>query len=604
LAFEGEIMSALDVAEDYELQVADLAPEVRAEILRFVKEIENLDRGLADPDDFKRFRLENGVYGIRGAPDRHMIRIKVRFGEISPDQLDTIASIADDFTPLRQVHLTTRQDVQLHNVRRSDLPAALIAMARAGMTTREACGNTVRNVTACPFAGVSPTEVFDVTPYADAVSMYFLRNPLNQSLPRKLKFAFEGCAEDHARTPIHDIGAVAAVRENNGRLERGFRIYVAGGLGAQPVSAQLLEEFTPADLLIPTCEAIVRTFDRNGERRPEHLYRMRARLKFLAREWGIEKLRAAILLERRAILATRSGLVDFHIEPVEERAPDFEVFGTPLGWSPSLHYKHWERTNVVAQRQPGYSTVLVRCPLGDMTSTDLRAVAGVARRWCAGRIRTTISQNLVLRWVPNEALPWVYRDLAEAGLAHSDAHSIADITRCPGADTCQLALTHSRGLAEALGGVLETDFSAVPEIQNLSMKISGCMNSCGQHHIADIGFYGASSEGEGVALPQYIVMVGGHTEEGKAHFGKPVARVPARRAPEAARRLLSLFQNEHVGDESFSEFINRTSVTRARSLLSDLTVVPTIEQQPEIYRDLGAEDQVFTAEVGAGECAS
>jgi sulfite reductase beta subunit-like hemoprotein len=217
-------MSAIDQAEDLRLQVADLAPEVRAEILRFAEEIERLDSGMADPDDFKRFRLENGVYGIRGAPDRHMIRVKIRFGEITPDQLDTTAALADEFTPTRSVHLTTRQDIQLHNVRRGDLPAALVALARSGMTTREACGNTVRNVTACPFAGVSPTEVFDVTPYADAVSMYFLRNPLNQSLPRKLKFAFEGCSEDHARTPIHDIGAVAAVREVNGQIERGFRI--------------------------------------------------------------------------------------------------------------------------------------------------------------------------------------------------------------------------------------------------------------------------------------------------------------------------------------------------------------------------------------------
>ena len=597
-------MSAIRQAEDLELQVADLAPEVRAEILRFADEIERLDSGLADPDDFKRFRLENGVYGIRGAPDRHMIRVKIRFGEITPDQLETTADIADEFTPTRSVHLTTRQDIQLHNVRRGDLPAALVMLARSGMTTREACGNTVRNVTACPFAGVSPTEAFDVTPYADAVSMYFLRNPLNQSLPRKLKFAFEGCVEDHARTPIHDIGAVAALREENGRVERGFRIYVAGGLGAQPVSASLLEEFTPADLLIPTCEAIVRTFDRNGERRPEHIYRMRARLKFLAREWGIDKLRAAVLTERRAIMATRSGLVDFHIDPVEERAPDVDVHGAPRDWSPSLHYQEWKRTNVLKQRQRGYSMVVVRCPLGDLTSTELRAVAGVARRWCAGRIRTAITQNLVLRWVPDEALPWVYRDLAEGGLAHVDAHNLADITRCPGADTCQLALTHSRGLAEALGGVIENQFSTIPEVQNLSMKISGCMNSCGQHHIADIGFYGASTEGEGVAMPQYIVMIGGRTEEGKAHFAKPVARVPARRAPEAARRLLDLYRTERTEEESFGGFISRVSVKRVRTMLDDLTAIASIEEQPELYRDLGAEDQVFTGEVGAGECAS
>ena len=596
-------MSAISQAEDLESQLASLSPEAQAEILRFEDEIEALDSGNADPDDFKRFRLENGVYGIRGSSDRHMIRIKVRFGEITPDQLDAIASLADELTPTRSVHITTRQDIQLHNVRRSDLPRALAAIAQSGLTTREACGNTVRNVTACHYAGVSPTEAFDVTPYADAVSKYFLRNPLNQSLPRKLKFAFEGCAEDHARTPIHDIGAVAVVREKDGKIERGFRVYIAGGLGAQPVSASLLEEFTPAALLIPTCEAIVRVFDRNGERRGEHLYRMRARLKFLAREWGIERLKSAIVSERRVILATRSGLSGFHIEPLEETAPVVDVPGSPRGWAPSAHYEQWKRTNVLPQRQEGYSTVVVRCPLGDLMSSELRALAGIARRWCAGRIRTAISQNLILRWAPDEALPWVYRDLLEARMAHTNAHGTADITRCPGADTCQLALTHSRGLADALGGVTG-EFDSIPELQNLSMKISGCMNSCGHHHIADIGFYGASSEGEGAALPQYIVLVGGRTEEGKAHFAKPVARVPARRAPEAARRLLTTYQRERLDDETFSAFINRVNTRNIRALLNDLTVVPGIEEQPDLYRDLGAEDEVFVAEVGAGECAS
>jgi sulfite reductase beta subunit-like hemoprotein len=594
-------MNTTNATLDAGLGLDGLAPEVQAEILRFVTEIDALESGLADPDDFKRFRLENGVYGIRGAPDLHMVRIKVRFGQITPDQLETVADLADRLTPTGVAHLTTRQDIQLHNVKRRDLPELLVGLARVGLTTREACGNTVRNVTACPYAGVSPSETFDVTPYADAVSKYFLRNPINQSLPRKFKIAFEGCLEDHARTPIHDIGAVAASRGS----ERGFRLYLAGGLGAQPASAQLLEEFTPADLLIPTCEAVIRVFDRYGERRSEHLYRMRARMKFLAREWGFDKLRAAILSERRVILATRSGLADFHVEPEEEMPPEApNPHGVPRDFTPNYHYQRWRGTNVLEQRQAGYSVVLVRCPLGDLSSGALRAAAAVARRWCDGRVRIAISQNLVFRWVPDAALPWVYRELAEAGLAHTDAHSLADITRCPGADTCQLALTHSRGLAEALGNVLADEFEGARDLHHLTMKISGCMNSCGQHHIADIGFYGASSDGEGTPLPQYVVLVGGRTREGRAEFGKAIGRVPARRAPEAARRLLSLYQRERQGSEPFADFISRTGLSHLRSQLADLTVIPPFDQQPEMYRDLGAEDEVFTAEVGVGECAS
>jgi sulfite reductase beta subunit-like hemoprotein len=591
--------------EDLWQMIEGLPIEAQNEIRRFADEIERLEQGQLDPDDFKRFRLENGVYGIRGNPDLHMVRVKVRFGQVTPDQLDALAEIADRFTPNRKAHITTRQDFQFHYVKRRDVPVVLARIVSSGLTTREACGNTVRNVTACPLAGISPTERFDVTPYADAVSKYFLRNPINQNLPRKFKIAFEGCHQDHVRTPIHDIGAVAATSEKQGRVEPGFRLYIAGGLGAQPTSAQLLEEFTPADLLIPTCEAIIRVFDRHGNRRPEHAQRMRARMKFLAREWGIEKLRTTILNERRFILATRSGLAQCHIEAVEEIAPEISIpRSLPLGWSSAPEYERWRSTNVLDQKQAGYHAVLVRCGLGDITSDGLRAVARVARRWCGGRVRTTITQNLMLRWVPQAALPWVYCDLAEAGLAEADAHRIADITRCPGADTCQLALTHSRGLAEAIGAVIADEFNRFPELANLSIKISGCMNSCGQHHIADIGFYGASSEVEGRLMPQYIVLVGGRTQEGRAEFGKPVAKVPANRAPEVARRLLNFYRQQCQDAEPFGQFVERIGLKQIRDMLAPLAQVLPFESAPELYRDLGDDCEVFTAELGPGECAA
>jgi len=452
---------------------------------------------------------------------------------------------------------------------------------------------------------VSPTEAFDVTPYADAVSQYFLRNPINQNMPRKFKIAFEGCVEDHARTPIHDIGAVAAVREKDGKVERGFRIYIAGGLGAQPRAAELLEEFTPADQLIPTCESIIRIFDRHGERRSDHLHRMRARMKFLARELGMDKLRSAILNERKLVECTRSGLAPYHIEPVEEEAPNVRVpEGRPLSLSGMFDFEKWAQSNVTPQKQSGYFSVVIRCPMGDLSSDELRAVARLARRWCEGRVRATITQNMILRWVPQAALPWLFRDLSEAGLAHTDADRIYDITRCPGADTCQLALTHSRGLAEAITSLLEDRFADVPEVQDISIKISGCMNSCGHHHIGDIGFYGASSEVETTPIPQYVMLIGGRTAEGFAEFGKPVARMPARRAPEALERVLNVYREERHPAESFRDFIDRVGLPHLRSALGHFAATVPIDVDPGLYRDLGAESKVFTAEVGLGECAS
>lgn len=586
-------------------RVPQLSPEEQAEIDRFIVEIARIEAGEADPDDFKKFRLQNGVYGIRGSQDLHMIRVKIRFGALTPDQLHTLADIAEEFTPLKVCHITTRQDVQFHNIRRRDVPEVLLRIARSGLTTREACGNTVRNVTACPYAGVAPDEAFDVTPYADALSLHLLRNPINQNLPRKFKIAFEGCPTDHARTPIHDLGCVATVREHDGNIERGFRIYVGGGLGAQPRSAELLEAFTPVDMLIPTAEAVIRVFDRHGERRPEHTHRMRARLKFLIKAWGFEKLRREILIERRALLATHSGLSSYHVEPVEETPPKV-LFRASI--SPRLYdnavYQRWRETNTFEQKQEGWNSVTVRCPLGDISTDKLRHVAEIARHYCGGRIRTTISQNLLLRWAPKRALPLVYQELAAAGLAFTDANKIADITRCPGADTCQLAITHSRGLAEGLGGLFTNGLASAAELQNLSIKISGCMNSCGQHHIADLGFYGASRNADGREVPEYIMLVGGRTADGGAKFGRPVAHIPAKRVPEATRKLLVYYRTNRREEESFSDFVDRIEPTRIKQLLEVYTRSPSYSAEPELFADLGDERDEFKVAVGQGECAS
>ena len=564
------------------------------ELQRFETEIAALERGELDPDDFKRFRLENGVYGIRGTTDMHMVRIKIRFGALTADQLDAVADAAERYTPLKMGHVTTRQAIQLYNVKRRDVPAALRLIAESGLTTREASGNTVRNVTCCPWAGVAADESFDVAPYADAVSRYFLRNPLNQNLPRKFKIAFEGCPTDHARLGIHDIGAQAKLRDG----KRGFQLYVGGGLGPTPMSAQLLEDWTPEDLLIPSIEATIRLFDRHGNRKD----RARARLKFVLKDWGIEEFRKQWRLERSVVIGTRSGLADWSIPQEAETAPPAPQ-EKPSHAPTTPHYARWRKTNCVAQKQKGFFAVTVRCPLGDVTCTQMRHVAAVARRYCGGRLRTAITQNLLLHWVPEAYLPNVYAELARQNLAQCEAGHLADITRCPGADTCQIAITHSRGLAEAIGELFNNGLAHDPVLENLSIKISGCSNSCGQHHIADIGFFGSAKNVDGHQVAHYRMLLGGGTRAGEAFFGTQVATLPAKRIPDAVKKLLLHYRDHRGSDESFRDFVQRIGVPNVKQLLNEFTTLPPYSKRPDLYGDLGFEGE-FKVEIGKGECAA
>lgn len=577
-----------------------LSREEENEYKHFEDNIDKLEAGALDSDDFRRFRLENGVYGIRNTTDEHMIRVKIKWGNLSADQLDALADVAESYADPKAAHVTTRQAIQMHHVKRRDVPKFLRQMAEAGLTTREACGNTVRNVTACHFAGVSPEEAFDVRPYAEAVTRYFLRNPICQNMPRKFKITFEGCPTDHARVGIHDIGAVAKLRTINGKEVRGFQIYVGGGLGATPHAAQLIEDFTPEDLLIPTIEAAVRIFDRHGNRKDK----ARARLKFVLKDWGIEKMREALLEERKIAILTRSGrTVDFKIDlkGYDEQGPKVDLPAT-IAEPNDANYSRWKVTNVKAQKQAGYKTVLIRCPLGDIYVPQMRALSDIARRFCGGRLRTAITQNLVLQWVPEKALPLLYAELLKAGLAEVNAERVADVTRCPGADTCQIAITHSKGLASALTPIFTKDMATAEELQDIKIKISGCFNSCGQHHIADIGFYGSSKVIDGHEIPHYVMLLGGYTAEGVAKFGKPTVQLPARRAPEAARKLLNFYRESRQGNEIFRAFVERVGSAKIKELLAEFTTVDATD--PKRYEDLGAEGQAFKMEMGKGECAA
>ncbi len=566
---------------------------VEAEIRHLETQIERLERKELDPELFKKLRLQYGIYSIRRAPSSYMVRVKVRLGLISPEQLEALAAICEEFTPSRSGHLTTRQDVQLYGIERPLLPTLLRQLALVGLTTREASGNVVRNVTLCPFAGVSPDEPFDITPYALAVSDYLLRNPLTQILPRKVKIAFEGCPVDHARTPIHDLGVVAAPQGN----QPGFRLYAGGGLGPVPRVAQLLEPWTSWEWLLPSLEAILRVFDRFGERRN----RARARLKFLVEQLGWEEFRKRVLEERQIVWATQSGYsLTVTPQPLDEPSPTENASAPTAPSERHATFERWAGTNVIPQKQQDLYSVLIRVPLGDVTALQLHGLATLVRRY-AGGARFTNEQNMLLRSVHKDTLGLVHAELERLGLAEAGAGRMVDITRCPGADTCLSAVTHPRGLALALEQLFHNGLSPCADAK-LSIKISGCPNSCGHHPIADLGFFGMSVKVGVQHLPCYQILVGGRTAEGQATFGKRLLRVPARRAPEAVKRLLKLYQEQQQPDESFTAFVDRVGLETLEGALADLADLTNTAAQPELFIDFG-ETEPFVLEAGKGECA-
>ncbi len=576
---------------------SQLLPEEEAEIQRFKVEIDKLEKGALDPDDFRKFRLNNGIYGIRGAENRHMIRIKIRWGNLNALQLERIADVTEQYAPNKLAHVTTRQAIQLHEILRTDVPAILRKLMEVGLTSREACGNTVRNVTCSHYAGISPNEAFDVIPYADLLSLYFLRNPICQNLPRKFKIAFESAAnEDWAKIGIHDIGFVAQMKDG----VKGFKVFVGGGLGATPFPAQVLEDFIPVDLMLPTTEAVIRLWDRNGERKDKN----RARIKYLVAKWGIETFRQEFLIERKQLIMTGSGREAFwKLNPEEYKAPKVSAPTEAPAVLPG--FDDWKKTNTFEQKQKGYFAVNVRCPLGDINPAQMRSLAKIARAFCGGRLRTTISQNLLLHWVPEKSLKALYAQLQPLGLALKGAETVTDITRCPGADTCQIAITHSKGLAYEVGKIFENGYGSDPTFKDITIKISGCTNSCGQHHIANIGYHGASKTVDAKNVPHYQLMIGGYTAaDGKAVFGKRIAQIPAKRTPEATKAILDAFKKEKGASESFLQWAERVGAQKFKDLVAPFTTIPAYDQDPKMYEDLGDPGKPFQLQMGKGECAA
>ncbi|HEX9843971.1 MAG TPA: nitrite/sulfite reductase, partial [bacterium] len=533
-----------------------LPPDLAEEIDVFETELALRRQDKLEERVFSETRLRRGVYGQRydngqrhdgvrvqtlaypaGAASKGpntlwdapgMQRIKVPFGGLDAAQLETLAELAEEYSD-GIAHVTTRQDFQLHFVHVENTPALMRRLATVGITTREACGNSVRNVTACPYAGVCADEPFDVSPYARALSRFLLGHPDCQEFGRKFKPAFSGCAQ-HAcgLTAMHDLGAVAVTRGENGTPVRGFALSVGGGLGAVPHPAKLLEPFLPPEELLPTAQAIARVFARLGEKKN----RNRARLKFLVDDLGIDAFRR-LVREERAVLPHDPRWVDLVRAAEGERESPLRPPGeVPAQAAADPAFTRWLASNVRPQAQAGYAVATVTLPLGDITAGQLRALADVARRYTHETVRTTVEQNIVLRWVSRADLPALHAELRAAGLGQPGAGGIVDVVACPGTDTCKLGISASRGLAAELRKRLEESaFRMDAVVRDLHIKVSGCFNSCGQHHIADLGFYGVSRKLGGRAVPHFQVILGGEWTRNAGTFGLPILAIPSKRIP-------------------------------------------------------------------------
>ena len=563
--------------------------------------------GEIEEDAFRIFRLNNGIYGQRQGGHNQMVRIKIPWGGLLPDQLDLMADIADRYSR-GWGHITTRQNVQFHFVQLEKVPELMRLMGTVGLTSREACGDTVRNVQGCHLAGACPYEAIDITPWAEATYQHFVRNPIAQRLPRKFKINFSGCATDCGQAMFNDVGVIGASRTlDDGSVERGFRVFVAGGLGANPHPALALEEFTSREDLMPTIEAVLRVFNNHGNRDNK----LRARMKWLVDTMGWEEVQARVIKERRLLLGSSSwpGGIPDEVEKVGDAAAGVAegAVPTPLGHGTPVQitrrtngYESWDDTNVVRGSAKGTVSAIAYARLGDITSDQFRALAGIQRE-LGLEVRLTNRQNVALRGLTEEQLPALYERLEGIGMAQPGAELARDVVTCPGADTCNLAVTQSRGLGAAIGEKLEEE--GLAEVGGLRVNISGCTNSCGQHHTADIGFFGAERRAHGRSAPGYQMLLGGYVGDEQIHFGDKALRLPARNAPEATARVVRRFAAERQAGESFRAWVDRAGGAKSIAAeLKDLDQFPTPEEGPEFFVDYD-ETGPYEAEVGAGECA-
>ncbi len=568
--------------------------DVRQEIDVFETELRRVQAGLIDDKLFTEFRLRHGVYGQR--QDRvQMQRIKIPMGRVTADQLVALADIAEEYA-VGVLHVTTRQDFQCHFIDINDTPNLMRRLAEVGITTREACGNVVRNVTACPDAGVCTDEQFDVSPHAHAMAYFMLRHPDAQNFGRKFKISYSGCA-GHACAlgRMHDLGAVARVRDG----VEGFQVLVGGGLGALPHQAKELSEFVPAAEMLPLAQAISRVFAKLGEKKN----RAKARMKFLVAKLGIEEFRRLVNQELARLVEdsrwesdvrdAADSLQDGPLRPPSQ----LEV---PADASPEL--LHWLEASVRPQRQAGYSMVDVFLPLGDITSEQARQLSDVTRRYVRDSIRTTVVQNLLLQWVSNGDLPALHRDLTAIGLAETGVGRLKDVVACPGTDSCKLGITASRGLAADLRSRFSNGMSGIANRSDLKIKISGCFNSCGQHHIADIGFLGSVQRKKRDTAPVFQVLLGGATRSNAESYGLALGKIPAQNVPRAIVKVSEFYSREKRGEETLSDVVARLGKARVKAELAEFMALPTFAEAPDFYKDTRQPWQ-YKRSIGIGECA-
>jgi sulfite reductase beta subunit-like hemoprotein len=586
----------MTVATISEIEERHSREAVEAEIVRFEERVHQLRNGEITEEQFRPFRLKHGTYGQR-QPGFQMLRVKIAAGVLNSDQVRVLAGIADEFSTGRG-HLTTRENVQFHFVTLENVPTAMRRLAGAGLTTREACGNTVRNVTSCPLAGICPGEAFDVTPYALGVSRYLLRHPDFHDLPRKFKIAFSGCEDDGACAVarIHDVGLIAQVRGSNGTANRGFKVLVGGGLGSLPTEAAVLTDFLPEEELLPTVEAILRVFSETGNRKNK----LKARLKFVLRDKGIEELRRLVFEKRKFSQAPAEVfMVPSSIRPALVNIAPLPLSAASTEITLNAEYDRWTEHNLMPQRQPGCGAIWIKLPAGTFHSHQMRGLADLLEKNDLAGVRIAVNQDLVIPWVPFDRVRAIYDELRALDLAIPGARTISDVTGCPGATTCNLGITRSLTLADVLSRELEGYDD--PEIQKLRIKISGCPNSCGHHHIADIGFYGNVRKIGDQQAPYYQLLLGGKVNSDGVQFGRQILSVPARPIPAIVRELLAFYQQDRRPRESFQSWVARTPDSAIVDRLHPL--VDVTNDTEDIFFDWG-DTETFSLKLGRGECVA
>jgi sulfite reductase (ferredoxin) len=575
-----------------------LPEEIVKEIEAFGLQVKRLKNKEIPEEKFKRFRLQHGIYGQR-QKGVQMVRVKIPAGLLNAQKLRCLADIAEQYSTGKG-HVTTRQDVQFHFVKLEDITTVMYRLAESGLTTREACGNTVRNVTACHLAGICPTELFDVTDISEQVAYHLLRNPINQDLPRKFKISFSGCKSECGLATIHDLGFIATSREVEGKPEYGFKLFVGGGLGSSPKLAKLYTDFLPMSEVLPISEAVLKIFDANGDRKTKS----KARMKFVLEKWGLDQFKAKVAEELAILRESGKKYPPLPAPKVRKHSDGLQVIqnGQVTKVDHGTEYDRWIQTNLIPQ-EGGLCAVQVKLILGDITASQLRAFADIVDQFSPTEVRATHQQNLILHGIRQADLSALHQALDRIGLGGAGAEKVVDVIACPGSDSCQLALTSSMGLGDALVEEFSKNLPEYNDLNGLRIRISGCPNSCGHHHIAGIGFHGVGKKVNGKLTPHYQLHLGGQVNAETSALGRSKLKVPAKNIPAATMELIRLFREDRLEGEGFNPFVERVGREALCAKLERFTQIPGLTEGPEYYRDWKDDRDFSLDDLGPGECA-